>query len=229
MSNSKSSNRPIIVVPVKDSLAITIRAIRAILDSGYTLTVYDDYSIPPVANRLERLSAEWGFSLIPLSALTDHPSPNYRTVLIDAAAAALREGKNLLIVESDVIVQPDTIRRLSEAQTDESGLIAAITVDESGAVNYPYTEGKRHLSFCCTMLTNQLLSRLNFAEVLDPEKNWYDVTISHLSESLGLKNTLCRDITVTHYPHSSRPWKKLKYQNPLLYYWRKLTQKKDRI
>lgn len=220
---------PHIIMPVKDSLGITIRAIRAILDSGYTLTVYDDYSIPPVANKLERLSVEWGFSLIPLSALTDHPSPNYRTVLIDAAAAALREDQPLLIVESDVIVEPDTICRLLAAETDESGLVAAITVDESGAVNYPYTEGKKHLSFCCTMLTTRLLRQLDLNAVLDPEKNWYDVTISHLSESLGLRNILCRDITVTHYPHSSRPWKKLKYENPLLYYWRKLTQRRDRI
>ena len=35
--------------------------------------------------------------------------------------------------------------------------------------------------------------------------------------------------TVLHLPHSSRPWKRLKYTNPLLYYWRKITQRKDRI
>ena len=34
---------------------------------------------------------------------------------------------------------------------------------------------------------------------------------------------------VLHKPHSSRPWKQLKYKNPLLYYWRKLTQRRDKI
>lgn len=223
------NKNPHIIMPVKDSLGTTISAIRAIIASGYNLTVYDDYSIPPVATKLEQLSAELGFALIPLSALTDHPSPNYRTVLIDAAATALREDTNLIIVESDVIVEEDTIHRLLAAETEDSGLVAAITVDESGAVNYPYTEGKKHLSFCCTMLTKQLLSRVDFTQQLDPEKNWYDVTISHLSESLGLRNQLCRDITVTHYPHSSRPWKKLKYTNPLRYYWHKIFYGIDKI
>jgi hypothetical protein len=34
---------------------------------------------------------------------------------------------------------------------------------------------------------------------------------------------------VTHRPHASRPWKQLKYKNPLKYYWLKLTKGLDKI
>ena len=43
------------------------------------------------------------------------------------------------------------------------------------------------------------------------------------------RNRLLLDTQVLHQPHSSRPWKQLKYTNPLRYYWQKLTQKRDRI
>lgn len=238
-----NTTTPHIIMPIKDSIDMAERAIRAILATGHTLTVYDDNSTEENAARLLSLSTELGFTLIPLSVLTDHPSPNYRTVLIDAETQALHLQKPLLIVESDVIIKPDTITRLiAEAdkhnkaeetngkdRQNKAGLIAAITVDENEVVNYPYTEGKKHMSFCCTLLTLELMSACHFSEVLDPDKNWFDVTISHCSEDLGFRNILLRDCTVTHYPHSSRPWKQLKYSNPLLYYWRKLTQHKDKI
>ena len=112
-----------------------------------------------------------------------------------------------------------------------------MTTDEKGQINFPYeyarsyhTDGvcTKRLSFCCTLLTNELLHAYDFAQ-LDEKKNWYDVTISHLSQQLGLENILQISNTVLHRPHSSRPWKQLKYTNPLLYYWRKLTQGLDKI
>ena len=115
--------------------------------------------------------------------------------------------------------------------------------DESGEYNFPYhylrrlhyrfltkktISTKKRFSFCCTLLTNELLRKADF-QLLDPAKNWYDVTISHWSVQLGMQNLLMLDNPVLHLPHTSRPWKRLKYTNPLLYYWRKITQKKDRI
>ena len=116
-------------------------------------------------------------------------------------------------------------------------------VDENGEYNFPYhylrrlryrclakktIQTKKRFSFCCTLLTNELLQKADF-QLLDPTKNWYDVTISHWSLALGFRNLLMLANPVLHFPHASRPWKRLKYTNPLLYYWRKITQKKDRI
>lgn len=226
-----------IIVPVKDSIESTRRTLRAILDSGYTLTVYDDYSLPANAQILDALAAEWGFAVIHLSALTDHPSPNYRTTLIDAQAKAVAEGMHLIIIESDVVVRQDTIAKMLQAVSDDVGLVAAVTHNDRGEVNFPYEYARKltadgactkRLSFCCTLLTREFLKAYDFRQ-LDPEKNWYDVHISHMAVKLGFTNILQVTNPVLHTPHSSRPWKQLKYSNPLLYYWRKLTKGLDRI
>jgi len=224
-------------MPVKDSLQTAEEAIRAIVAAGHTLTVYDDYSTSENAARLDALSAELGIAVVHLSAHVAHPSPNYRWVLIEAQQRALAAGAHLVIVESDVVVRPDTIRRLQEAAAKGIGMVAAVTTDEQGQINFPYEyarrtmqdgECRKRLSFCCTLLSRDLLRAYDF-EQLDPEKNWYDVTISRMSRQLGLKNILQVSNPVLHRPHSSRPWKQLKYTHPILYYWRKLTQGKDKI
>ena len=87
---------------------------------------------------------------------------------------------------------------------------------------------KERLTAGCTLLTRAFLRAYDF-EQLDPTKNWYDVHISHMSVKLGFDNILQISNPVLHKPHSSRPWKQLKYTNPLLYYWRKLTQRRDKI
>ena len=63
-------------------------------------------------------------------------------------------------------------------------------MDEAGQINYPYLyakgkEGqafaeKKHLSFCCSLLTPRLLQAVDFHQ-LDPTKSWHDVTVSHRS------------------------------------------------
>lgn len=226
-----------IIMPVKDSPLTTEEAIRAIVESGHTLTVYDDYSAPDNAAHLDSLAQECGFELIHLNEHTDHPSPNYRWVLQHAQKTCLKNHQHLVIVESDVSVQADTIERLCAGVADGVGMVAAVTTDEKGHINFPYDYARgwtadgvcrKRLSFCCTLLTNELLHAYDFAQ-LDEKKNWYDVTISHLSQQLGLENILQISNTVLHRPHSSRPWKQLKYTNPLLYYWRKLTQGLDKI
>ena len=224
-------------MPVKDALPMAERAIRAIVESGHTLTVYDDYSSQATAAQLENLHEELRIDIIHLSRHTDHPSPNYRWVLIHAQQECLARGEHLVIVESDVIVTSSTIDRLYSAVKPRIGMVAAVTTSEDGMLNFPYEYARiiredrvchKRLSFCCTLLTNEFLQAYNF-EQLDPEKNWYDVHISHVSRKLGFDNILQVSNPVCHIPHSSRPWKRLKYTNPILYYWRKWIYGKDRI
>ena len=226
-----------IIMPVKDSIETAERAICAIVAGGQTLTVYDDNSSPENAVRLDRLQTELGIEVVHVAAHTDYPSPNYRWVLINAQQQCLKEGRHLVIVESDVIVRPDTFARMEQAVSERTGMVAAVTTDEQGRVNFPYeyargiaTDGvsKKRFSFCCTLLTKTFLQAYDFAQ-LDPAKNWYDVHISHMSRELGYENILQVSNPVIHIPHSSRPWKQLKYTNPLLYYWRKITQGLDKI
>lgn len=231
------NNKVHIIMPVKDSLPTTEQAIRAVVAGGYTLTVYDDNSTVENAAQLDALSEELGIRVVHVGEHTDHPSPNYRWVLIDAQKHCLAKGEHLVIVESDVLVRESTIGKLADAVTPRIGLVSAVTCDDNGRINFPYeyarrikTDGvcKKRFSFCCTLLTNEFMHAYDFVG-LDPDKNWYDVTISHLSLKLGFDNILQVSNPVLHKPHSSRPWKQLKYTNPLLYYWRKLTQRRDRI
>ena len=226
-----------IIMPVKDSLETAEEAIRAIIDSGHTLCVYDDYSTDENAARLDALQKELGIEVVHIREHVDHPSPNYRWVLIQAQQRALAADQNLVIIESDVIVRKDTIRRMEQAITDKTGMVAAVTTDIQGRINFPYEYAQRihadgpctkRFSFCCTLLTPAFLRAYDF-EQLDATKNWYDVHISHMSRQLGFENILQISNPVLHKPHSSRPWKQLKYTNPLLYYWRKLTQHRDKI
>ena len=232
-----------IIIPVKDSIEIAERAIRAVVDSGHTVCIYDDYSLPANAQRLDEMAAELNIQVVHISTLTDHPSPNYRLVLQEAQQEALNKNKHLVIVESDVIVGADSLTRLKDEVKEGIGMVAAVTIDEEGEYNFPYQytrkwwyrryrnstiETKKRFSFCCTLLSNELLQKADF-QLLDPTKNWYDVTISHWSVDLGFKNLLMLGNPVLHLPHSSRPWKRLKYTHPLRYYWRKFTQRLDKI
>lgn len=233
-----------VIIPVKDNIDQTFDTVRAVLASKlevpHTYTVYNDYSSAENTSRLEKGSREMGFGLVNLGDLTTHPSPNYLLVLQRERRMCLDEGAALLIVESDVTVRPETLQGLCDGadQRSDAGIVASVTVDESGAINYPYlhargqegqvVDTRRHCSFCCSLLTPELLRRVDFDQ-LDASKNWFDVTISHRSLESGLHNYLFATLPVLHRPHGSRPWKQLKYKNPLLYYWRKLTKGFDKI
>lgn len=233
-----------IITPVKDSIQTTLDTIAAIMGSQisipYIYTVYDDNSTPENAALLEEARKKYGFRLVRLADLTDHPSPNYLLVLQRSREEALSEGAGLCIVESDVTVAPDTLQALVDGALErpDCGIAAAVTVDEGGAINYPYqyargwegrvVDNSKHQSFCCSLLTPALLRGFDFG-TLNPEKNWFDVTISHEALALGLHNYLFANLPVVHRPHQSRPWKQLKYKNPLLYYWKKFTKGLDKI
>lgn len=230
-----------IITPVKDSIESTIKTIEAVLQSKldipYTYTVYNDFSTPQNTELLEHYAATMGFELLNLADITDHPSPNYLLVLQMAQQRANKDNAALAIVESDVIVEPTTLQGLvtGSEDRDDCGIAASVTVDDLGEINYPYLFAKgykkevyttdKHCSFCCSLLSERLLQRFDF-KTLDPEKHWFDVHISHASLDLGLKNYLFCNYPVIHRPHSSRPWKQMKYKNPIKYYFLKYILKR---
>ena len=233
-----------IITPVKDSIDSTMETIKAIHSSAivfpHTYTVYNDFSTDENTAKLEEASKQYGFRLVNLKDITDHPSPNYLLVLQTAQREAIEADAGILIVESDVTVKKDTLQGLVNGalQRPDCAIAASVTVDDQGVINYPYKhalgmenqvfETKKHCSFCCSLLTPALLKAFDF-NTLDPSKNWYDVTISHEALNRGLKNYLFTILPVVHRPHQSRPWKQLKYKNPLKYYWIKFTKGMDKI
>lgn len=233
-----------IITPVKDSIDSTIQTIRALLSSQidvpYIYTVYNDFSSAENTALLEKYSKELGFELVNLADITDHPSPNYLLVLQMAQKRAIEQQAGLLIVESDVVVDKLTVQGLIDGaeQREDCGIAASVTVDESGAINYPYNYAKghegeaykvdRHCSFCCSLLTSRLLNSYDFHN-LNPDKHWFDVHISHISQDLGLNNYLFCNLPVLHRPHASRPWKQMKYKNPVKYYLLKFFKRVDKI
>jgi hypothetical protein len=206
----------------------------------FSYTVYNDFSSDTTSKALEKKSKELGFVLVNLKDITMHPSPNYLLILQKAQQSANFENAHLIIIESDVIVGKNTIQQLYDyaSSLEKPGMIAAVTADINGKINFPFIYAKRYtsgilsthkrLSFCCTLLSQSFLSAYDFS-LLNPQKNWYDVFISHKSVELGFKNYLLTSSPVLHLPHSSRPWKNLKYTHPLRYYFSKLIEKRDKI
>lgn len=232
----------IIITPVKDSLETTKLTVEALVKSKADVEyyVFNDFSQPETKAFLDEAKDRLGFNVIHLEDITSTPSPNYKLVLETAQALALAKNSPLIIVESDVIVKPDTIPNMLKIAKEKSdaGMVAAITVDKAGNINFPYLYEKtksnntiitsHSLSFCCTLITNNYLNQFDF-KTLSPGKDWFDVHISKQSRKLGFKNYLAKGSEVLHLPHSSRPWKNLKYSNPVLYYLKKIFLKRDRI
>ena len=226
-----------IIVPIKDSLHTAERALRAL--KGEPVTIWNDNSTDENTILLHQLAKELKFECIDVASITDHPSPNYLLLLHTMRERAINNEAHVIIVESDVIVADTTIEQmLTTANKENIGMVAAITHNDEGVVNFPYEyatnypvgaiETRKRLSFCCTLMTLEMLIRVDFDQ-LNPEKQWFDVTISKLSRDNGFSNILLTDTPVQHYPHSSRPWKQLKYTHPLRYYWQKLFYDRDKI
>ncbi len=232
----------LVITPVKDSVQTTSETIQSITNStgSFYYCIFNDFSTEETTNTLKSLSLQHNLELINLAEITNTPSPNYRLVLQMAQKKALDLGLPLIIVESDVEVRPNTLQELvkQSQNLEKCGMIGSITRDREGKINFPYLNFRstkkeiiktRHsLSFCCTLLTPALLKKYDFAE-LSTEKHWYDVSISRKSIHLGLNNYLLVTEGVLHKPHSSRPWKQLKYKNPIKYYYQKLIKRLDRI
>ncbi|GJM27535.1 MAG: hypothetical protein DHS20C17_01700 [Cyclobacteriaceae bacterium] len=233
---------PVIITPVKNSLDTVKQTIRSVNQSDLAKDYYifNDFSDKPTEEYLAAHANELAYNLVNLSEYVTTPSPNYRTVLIMAQKMALEKERDLIVVESDVIIESSTISAMISFKDEnpKAGMVAAITTDSNGKINFPYNHisesepdvinTKRSLSFCCTLLSNQLLKALDF-KTLRTDKDWYDVHISRQSRSLGFDNYLLKNVQVQHLPHSSRPWKNEKYNNPLRYYFKKYFLKRDRI
>lgn len=232
----------IVITPVKDSLKTTKLTIRAILKTKADIEyyVFNDFSQPETKRYLDDAKNKLGFNVVHLEDITDTHSPNYKLVLETAQSMAIAKDCPLIIVESDVIVKPNTIPNLLSIakENDNAGMVGAITVSKRGNYNYPYTFEKlksddtistsHSISFCCTLITNEFLDKIDFKS-LSQNKDWYDVHISQQSRKMGFNNYLAKGTEVLHRPHSSRPWKDLKYSNPILYYMKKILLRRDRI
>lgn len=232
----------IVITPVKDSIVTSLKTIASICESKSKIhhIVYNDFSSPETLQLLRDQVAKFKFELINLCDSIDTPSPNYDFVLQDGQRRALKEGKHLIVVESDVVVKENTLNDLVHYANQQAniGMVGAITVDKMEQVNFPYLkfrnrkldiiDTKRSLSFCCTLMSHRFLERFSFDE-LDKSKDWYDTTLSKKSIDLGFKNIILGNITVLHLPHGSRPWKQLKYKNPVKYYFNKLVKGRDKI
>lgn len=232
----------IIITPVKDSLETIKLTVNAISKAKgeFEYYIFNDFSQQETHNYLEAAKKEKGFEIIHLEEITNTPSPNYRLVLAMAQKMALEKNLPLVIIESDVVIKPETLQDLLYIlkSKPKAGIVGAITVDKKGEYNFPYTFEKvkssevintsHSLSFCCTLLAPEFLTKFDFG-TLSPKKDWYDIFISRQSKKLGFNNYLAKGTEVLHLPHSSRPWKNLKYKNPILYYFRKYFYNRDRI
>jgi len=232
----------LVITPVKDSLETTKKTIQSVnaSEGNFLHVVFNDFSLEETRQYLENSKTVYGFELVNLEDMTSNPSPNYKLVLQLAQKKALELKASLIIIESDVIVKKDTIVNLLEISRTVNlpGMVGAITVGADGMYNFPYNyvkkksaeilETRHSLSFCCTLLTNEFLNRFDFKE-LSSKKDWFDIYISRRSKKLGFKNYLAKNNEVLHLPHSSRPWKQLKYTNPLKYYIYKYLKNRDRI
>jgi cellulose synthase/poly-beta-1,6-N-acetylglucosamine synthase-like glycosyltransferase len=232
----------LVITPVKNSIETTLDTAKAVQESTIKVKhiLFNDFSSPETKAILVEKEVELGYELVHLEDLTDHPSPNYKLVLQIAQKKALEENLPLVVIESDVVVNPDTIQRLLENMENDpkAGLVGSVTVNEKGEVNFPYLKfrgvkesvilTRRSLSFCCTLFSVEFLKSFDFTG-LDEAKDWYDTFISKKSVELGFRNKVLLNAPVWHRPHGSRPWKQLKYSNPLKYYFLKFWKRLDRI
>jgi hypothetical protein len=234
---------PILITPVKDSLKTTKEVIYSLRAENTEIPYYlfEDYCSRETKRWLEDNSSRYNYKVISLEKHIRKSSPNYRLTLILARQMALDNKSHLAIVESDVYASHETIMSLNQIAEEltDAGMIGAVTVDSSGEINFPYSyattidkplifASAKSVSFCCTILTNQLLQKFDFNE-LPQNMDWFDVYISKKSRQLGFSNYVVKSLPVLHKPHSSRPWKHLKYKNPLLYYLVKMIKRRDRI
>jgi len=217
-----------------------IRSLRAV-NQEIPYFIFDDFSSKETRRWLDENSTQYGYNVIGLEKHTRKSSPNYRTTLILAQKMAIENGTDLAIVESDVFANHETIiglHKLAEELTD-AGLVASVTVDNIGEINFPYAyataidkptifASAKSVSFCCTVLSLRMLEKFDFND-LPQNMDWFDVFISRKSRQLGFCNYVVKNLPVIHKPHSSRPWKHLKYKNPILYYLKKIIMQRDRI
>lgn len=232
----------IVVTPVKDSLDTTRQTIEAISKAkgDFRYIIFNDFSQMETFQFLKENQDKYNYTLINIEDITENPSPNYKLVLQHSQQMALEHQVPLILVESDVLVKENTITNMLELlkELKNPGLVGVITVDRNGDFNFPYaqvkkdgkscSETRRSLSFCCTLISIEFLKNFDF-KILSSKKDWFDIYISRQSRKMRFRNYLIKEPPVLHLPHSSRPWKQLKYSNPIKYYLAKILKHRDRI
>ena len=232
----------LVITPVKDSPETTKLTIESVSKAAgnFEYWIFNDFSRIETKTLLNDLCGKYNFKLTHLEEITGHPSPNYHLVLCMAQQRALELKVPLIIIESDVIIKPDTITTMLKLwrRLRNPGMIGSITTDRDGNYNFPYAHEKkgrkgientnRSLSFCCTLISVEYLKMYNFSD-LSRKKDWFDIFISRQSKRMGFRNYLSKITEVIHLPHSSRPWKQLKYTHPVKYYFYKWVKKRDKI
>jgi hypothetical protein len=234
--------KAIVITPVKDSPETVRKTISAVSEAhgDFDYYIYNDFSNIETKDFLENNQSRFRYTLINLEEYTNTPSPNYNLVLKMGQKIAIERQVHLILIESDVIIRSNTITDLISIAENVTrpGLIGLATVDHHGRFNFPYsylkeneefiTETSKSLSFCCTLLSLPFINEYSF-DNLPSQKDWYDIFISRQSRRSGFKNYLIKKDAVLHIPHSSRPWKQLKYTHPFRYYLHKILHKRDRI
>ena len=170
-----------IITPVKDSIDSTIQTIRAVLasqiDVPYIYTIYNDFSSAENTELLEKYSKELGFELVNLADITDHPSPNYLLVLQMAQKRAVESQASLLIVESDVIVESDTIQKLVDGATEreDCGIAASVTVDDNGDIK---SMSEVDVNAYYNPMTNAVYIPSSVMFLLDEDDSYYETQLT---------------------------------------------------
>lgn len=231
---------PLVLIPFRDSLTTLQKTIIALREStpDIPLLLCDDASSASCLKDLNTwLEAQnWvGVELLSLPKAGD--APQYGLALREGLTRAHSELRQLLVVESDVEVLPGVAEGLQRVlERNPCAVMAgAVTIDSEGVWNFPYAGTfradklrssplirRRSLSFCCTLLDHVFVE--NLLHTPFPDTGWMDLKISAIARKFGTL-WLALDLQVIHNPHSSRPWKLLKYKSPLLYYFYKITRR----
>lgn len=105
--------KALVITPVKNSIETTLETAAAIQASTVPVThkIFNDFSSPETKALLDQNAPKIGYELVHLEEITDTPSPNYKLVLQMAQKEAVAMQLPLLVVESDVTVEKDTIKR----------------------------------------------------------------------------------------------------------------------
>ena len=135
-------------------------------------------------------------------------------------------GGHVLVTESDCILPPNWYSLYARAvkQAPENwGIIAGLTVNESGQIELPDTDriARQGLTVAAkgltetdnTCLAGALVNRACIAKGLWFNPKWpflrNSIGIGDKLRSAGYRNFLCAEIPILHYPHTSRNIRKL--------------------
>jgi len=231
---------PLVLIPFRDSLTTLQRTILALKKPApeIPLLLCDDASSAQCLKELNTWLETQNWSKVDVLSLpVGEDAPQYGLALRAGLQRAHNEMRQLLVVESDVEVLPGVVLGLQRVlqRKPDAVMAGAVTIDPEGVWNFPYAGTfraaklrssplirRRSLSFCCTLLDHGFVDHLLHTPF--PDTGWMDLKISAMARKLGTL-WLALDLQVVHHPHSSRPWKLLKYKNPLLYYFYKITRR----